>query len=48
MNEGRVINRGQITKHFVWHAKEIGFYPKGDEKQMKNFKQGRDMIKFAF
>lgn len=28
--------------------KEIGFYPEGNEKQMKNFKQRRDMIKFAF
>ena len=42
------INRGPITKDFAHHAEEIGFYPEGDGKPMKNFKQGRDMIKFAF
>lgn len=46
----RVISRSQITKDFVLYAKEIGFFfpSEGEGNQMKNFKQGRDRIKFAF
>lgn len=36
--EGCTVRSGHIIKNSVWHAKELGFYPEGKGKSVKNSK----------
>lgn len=48
MREEQWRKKGKIKKGLVSHTKKFEFYPKGNQMQLKSFKLGCGMIRFAF
>ena len=45
---GTMVRRGHIIKDSIWHAKELGLYPGGKEKSIKDSSEECDKIKYGF